>query len=77
MVVVNQSESSASATTKLGLQTVDRDAVFLDFKLLSELLLELGLCDASQLRVDNLDLLQGLLRQNYLRPACGQARDFS
>jgi hypothetical protein len=37
----------------------------------------LGLCDASQLRVDNLDLLQGLLRQNYLRPACGQARDFS
>ena len=57
MVVVNQSESSASATTKLGLQPVDRDAVFLDLQLLGELFLELGLCDTSQLRVDYLNLL--------------------
>jgi hypothetical protein len=57
MVVVNQSESSASATTELGLQPVDRDAVFLDLQLLGELFLELGLCDTSQLRVDYLDLL--------------------
>ena len=43
MVVVNQSEARAAATTELSVKPVDSDAVFLGLELLSELLLELGL----------------------------------
>lgn len=59
MVVVNQSESSAPATTELGAQAVDRDAVLLHLELLGQLLLQLGLRHAAQLGVNDFDLLHG------------------
>lgn len=55
------------------MQSVDSDAVFLGLHHLSELLLDLGLRDAAQLRVDELDLLWTVSQSVHLRIACGQA----
>jgi hypothetical protein len=42
-VVVNQGKSTASATSELCLETVDRDALLFGLELFSKLLLELSL----------------------------------
>ena len=57
MVVVNQSEASTSAATEDGLHAVDGDNLLLDLELLCESLLDHGLLQATNLRVDNFDLL--------------------
>ena len=56
-VVVNQSESSASAAAESCLEAVDGDAVLFDFQLFCKLLLKLGLRDAAHLGVNDFNLL--------------------
>ncbi len=77
MVVVNQSESSASAATELRLHAVDGNNLLLDLKLLSESLFDHGLLQATNLRVDNFDLLCSVSEHWHLRLAFCQAWGFS
>jgi len=53
--VVDEGKSSAGAATELSLETIDWNAVFLDFEGLGELWGDFGLGDVGHLGVDEVD----------------------
>jgi len=77
MVVVNQSEASTSAATEDGFHAVDGDNILLDLELLCEFILDHGLLQAANLRVDHFDMLTMVNKKNSLRLAFCQAKGFS
>ena len=65
-VVVNKGESTASATSKLCLKTVDCDAFLFGLELLCKLLLELSLGNTSHLGVNDLNVLKSGLEMSNM-----------